>query len=195
MVYPSQIDPEVIGEVALGLVEAEGWDAFSLRGVAKALGVTPNALYRHIGDRNGLDIAVGAAAASALLETLRVKTEGIEGVDLVIEAAHAYVEFGTTRSDAYRSFIAGKPELDDPRVKDWLQPWRLIRNAVAPLVPLAAGATGIALFALLHGRVDLARGPLRAAAPTDGLNEAIYALIAGYESLGRVEGPRPRADR
>jgi len=192
MAYPARIDPQLIGEVALGLVEVHGWSAFSLRGLAKALGVTPNALYRHIGDRNGLDVEVGAAAARVLDQHLVAAAGDLQGVDRLVVLSHAYASFGTDRPHAYRAFIDGKPDLDDARLTAWLSPLRRIRQTIAPLVPLAAGAAGIALIALLHGRVDLAAGPLRATTANDGLTDAVHALLAGFRSLGEVEGPRPR---
>jgi len=193
--YPKQIDPASIGQTGLLLVEEHGWEAFSLRGVSKALGVTPNALYRHVGDRQGLDIQVAAVAAADLARWLRERTAGLDGEALVLGLSDSYVRFGAARADAYRAFLAGKPDLDDPRLAAWLGPWRMIRRAVGPLVPLAADAAGIAVIAVLHGRIDLARGPLRAAEPTDGLEGAVKALLAGFERLGPVDGPKPRGGR
>ena len=195
MPYPKQIDAASIGQTALQLVEAHGWQAFSLRRLSKALGVTPNALYRHVGDRQGLDIQIAAVAAAEIARWLRDESAGLESEALVLGLSDAYVRFASARADAYRAFLAGKPELDDPRLGAWLGPWRLIRRAVEPLVPLAAAAAGIALIALLHGRIDLARGPLRAAAPTDGLEGSVRALLVGFEKLGPVDGPTPQRGR
>jgi len=41
-------------DAALALAEEEGLVAVSMRGVAARLGVTPMALYRHVGDKTGL---------------------------------------------------------------------------------------------------------------------------------------------
>lgn len=192
MPYPAQIDPKLIGDVALRLTEDEGWDVFSLRGLAKELGVTPNALYRHVGDRDGLNIEVAISAARSLRAVMAEAGAELDGVERLVKLAHAYMEFGMARPDAYRAFIAGKPDLDDPRMAGWLPPWRLLMDAVAPLLPLATRAAGIALIGLLHGRLDLATGALRAAPATDGITDAIYAVLAGYQTLGKVEGPKPR---
>jgi AcrR family transcriptional regulator len=76
MPYPSHIDPAQIGPRALAVVEARGWDQWSLREVAGELGVSPNALYRYVDGRDGLVVAIGAAAAWARWSTSwpRVKT-------------------------------------------------------------------------------------------------------------------------
>ena len=39
---------------ARGVVEASGWEAVSLRAVARAVGVSPNATYRHFEDKSAL---------------------------------------------------------------------------------------------------------------------------------------------
>lgn len=192
MSYPSQIDPDRIGVAGLELVEQKGWGAFSLRGVANALGVAPNALYRYVGDRKGLNIEVGAVAVEALFAVLMKATEGKGGRDHLLAAVHGYVDFAISRPDAYQAFLAGKPDYDDPRLFSWIRPWKVIMNAAKPLVPQAGLATGHALLAMIHGRVDLVQGALRAAEAADGLDDAVDALIAGYGTLGRVEAPQPR---
>lgn len=45
---------DVVLDQALALADREGLCAVSLRAVAKELGVTPMALYRHVGDKQGL---------------------------------------------------------------------------------------------------------------------------------------------
>lgn len=193
--YPSQIDPSTVGEVGLALVEEAGWESFSLRAVATRLAVSPNALYRHVGDRAGLNIEVACAAARELHAALRKPQGARKELTRLTRLAHCYVDFGTQRGDAYAAFVAGKPDFGDERMERWLQPWKYVMDAVGPNVPLATGAAGIALLAMLHGRVDLSGSALRAASPTDGLSDAVTALVAGYVSLGKVEGPKPRRQK
>ncbi|MCK9562945.1 MAG: TetR family transcriptional regulator [Bacteroidales bacterium] len=51
----AELDAELIAATALALVDAEGLAGFTMRGVAKALGVTPMALYHHV--RNKAELA------------------------------------------------------------------------------------------------------------------------------------------
>ena len=44
------LSPEIVLEAALGLVSDEGLAALSVRALSTRLGVTPMALYRHVGD-------------------------------------------------------------------------------------------------------------------------------------------------
>jgi AcrR family transcriptional regulator len=50
----SRLTRDVILAEALALGDARGFDAVTIRGVADRLGVTPMALYRHVGDKEGL---------------------------------------------------------------------------------------------------------------------------------------------
>jgi AcrR family transcriptional regulator len=54
MPRPAQIDRESVLSAALDLADADGLAAVSMRAVADRLGVTPMALYRHVGDKDGL---------------------------------------------------------------------------------------------------------------------------------------------
>jgi AcrR family transcriptional regulator len=50
----SRLTRDAILAEALALGETRGLDAVTIRGVADRLGVTPMALYRHVGDKDGL---------------------------------------------------------------------------------------------------------------------------------------------
>ncbi|MEM9067538.1 MAG: TetR/AcrR family transcriptional regulator [Myxococcota bacterium] len=189
MPYPARIDPASIGERALKIVEEKGWDHWSLRDVASALGVTPNALYRHVGDRAGLGIAIGAAACAALAGALETRDDS--PLERVLAMSHRYVDFGTARPDAYRAFVDAKPDVTHPGIRQWMLLWDMVRQVVVEAVPDAGDAAGFALWAFLHGRVMLAQGPARAAAPNAGLDDAVRALLSGFRAMGDVPSPLP----
>jgi len=50
----SRLTRDTVLAEALALGDACGFDAVTIRGVADRLGVTPMALYRHVGDKEGL---------------------------------------------------------------------------------------------------------------------------------------------
>jgi AcrR family transcriptional regulator len=58
-----QLSPERIVAAALAIVDAHGWDAFSMRKLAEELDVWPMAVYRYFRDKDELVDAVVAAAA------------------------------------------------------------------------------------------------------------------------------------
>ena len=51
---PGPITRTQVLDATMDLAEEEGLDAVSMRAVARRLGVTPMALYRHVGDKQGL---------------------------------------------------------------------------------------------------------------------------------------------
>jgi AcrR family transcriptional regulator len=58
-----ELDPERIAAAALAVVDKHGAGGFTMRAVANALGVTPMALYHHVGDKAGLATLVVDAAS------------------------------------------------------------------------------------------------------------------------------------
>jgi AcrR family transcriptional regulator len=54
MPRPARIDRAAVLDVTLALADEEGLAAVSMRAVAARLGVTPMALYRHVGDKSQL---------------------------------------------------------------------------------------------------------------------------------------------
>lgn len=189
MPYPSHIDPAQIGPRALAVVEARGWDQWSLREVAGELGVSPNALYRYVDGRDGLVVAVGAAAAWALHGAL--VDVAAEGEDHLIGVAASYVRFAVERPHAFSAFVHAKPAPSDARVEPWLALWEHLLERFAQVLPENTNAACFAFWALIHGRAELARGPARHSTPTAGLADAVRALIAGYRTLGAVPDPVP----
>lgn len=66
--YRKQLTREVLVREALALLDGEGLDALTMRNLADRLGVVPNALYRHIKDKDDLlDGVLDGAVASVPL--------------------------------------------------------------------------------------------------------------------------------
>ncbi|MCA9718443.1 MAG: helix-turn-helix transcriptional regulator, partial [Myxococcales bacterium] len=132
MPYPAQIDPKTLGERALAVAESRGWGAWTLRDVARALGVTANALYRHMGDRAGLEIAIGEAAVRALQASLRAPElsagAGADADANVVALARRFLAFTAARPHAFTAFVSGKPSLERPAHQAWIGLWREVRG-------------------------------------------------------------------
>ncbi len=189
--YPSQIDPTRIGAAGLEIVEAKGWEAWSLRDVAKELGVTPNAIYGHVDGRAGLLTEIGAEAARLLAAELEPHDLPPEPFEAVIEVAQRYVRFATARPHAYQAFTAAKPEISDPAVQPWIELWVAVRSVVALAVPASPDAAAFALWALIHGRTSLAAGPARMTDASTGLSDSVRALLAGFAAAQPIGSPIP----
>ena len=192
--YPPQIDVEVLGEQALAVAEAKGWDSWSLRDVAASLGGTANALYRHVGDRAGLVVAMGEAATRQLhayaFEDLPRPTA--RDVDRAVVAyTKRFVEFARSNPDRYAAFVNAKPDIEHPGILAWVELWSAANALVRQAVPDAADAAGFALWAFLHGRIGIANGPAKLAAMDAGLEDAVRALLEGFRARSPVESPLP----
>jgi len=190
MPYPSQINAERLPIQALKFVEKHGWDNWSVREFSASLGVSANALYRYIGDRESFATSIGAVACQQLHTALLAVHAS--GADRLVGMARAYVLFAVERPHAFSVFIHAKPDMSDPRIATWSALWRCLRDAVASVLPNATEAAAFALWSQMHGRAELARGPTRMAAPDAGLRSAVLALIQGYRALGTVPSPLPK---
>jgi len=201
----------------LELSRAGGPDAIGLREVTRAVGVTPNAAYRHFADRAALVSAVAARAqqqvalamearmAGADIEPdpgaramLRLRAIGLAYIDFAVHepgwfqlAFHIHEQFAET-TDPDASGHAGAP------------PFQLLVAALDDLV-----STGVLLperrphaewacWAAVHGLSDLAtRGPLRDQDPAAleqladyVVDRAITGVIAD-ETSAKTRTPNP----
>ena len=190
MPYPAKIDPSTLGAATLAVVEREGWDDWSLRDVAADLGVSPNALYRHVGDRAGLVVEAGASAARQLLDEI-LRSDDDDPVERLVDMAARYVDFSVRRSAAYEAFVRAKPQPDHPAILAWHECWAVVVEAATAAAPDAGEACGFALWSMLHGRADLTRGPTSLVDPRTGLAESVRALVVGFRAAGPLPSPVP----
>lgn len=149
---------------AVELLRAQGPEALTLRGVARAAGVSQAAPYRHFTDRRELVAAVAESGfrrlQASMLERVQSGTgrEGFKGIAL------AYVEFALANPAQYRIMFG--PEL---ATADDLPSLREASRGVLGFVAegirqlqsaglIAAGdpwSIAVALWAMLHGLVLL----------------------------------------
>jgi len=94
-------------EEAVRLIEREGLDAFSLREVARRVGVSANAAYRHFEDKDALLAAVAARGLDVLARRMH---EAMEAVTTRAPRPRAIARFRAT-GRAYVAFALAKPEL------------------------------------------------------------------------------------
>lgn len=194
MPFPARIDADQLGAQALAAVEAAGWDSWSLRDVAAAVGVTPNALYRYVDGKAGLHVAIGAAAARELRSALTAVALPADPVEAAVALSLAYLSFALARPAAYQAVMTAKPDLDHPMVVQWTQLWRFLVERMAEAAPEAADAATFALWAFLHGRVEVSRGPAKVG-PLEGAADAVRALVRGFQAAGSLPSPVPEALR
>jgi len=155
-----------------------------------AAGVTPNALYRHVDGKRGLEVAIAVAAVRELRAALKPATPENDPVVCVQVMAAQYLDFAARRPHAYKAFSEGKPLPDDPGAIEWLHLWVDFRAVVRRATPQAVDAAGFAIWCYLHGRVELAQSAARAAPLDAGVADTIAALLSGYADI-TVDSPLP----
>ncbi|UAL29836.1 TetR/AcrR family transcriptional regulator [Nocardioides rotundus] len=175
-------------EAGLELARAGGPDALTLREVTRAVGVTPNAAYRHFADHETLVLAVATRAQDVLAGAMatRISAAGQDPVARLRGVGLGYIDFARAEPGlfhlAFRSHhqLVREPERDDPA------PFRLLNDALDGLVeaellsPTRREHAEWACWSAVHGIADLAtRGPLHDADPAivDSLAELVVDRI------------------
>jgi AcrR family transcriptional regulator len=100
-------------ETCVGLIEAEGIGAVSLRRVAREAGVSSGAPYHHFADRSGLLAAIAIRGAELLERELRSSVaDAPTAIRALVRALEAYVHFARTHSGYVHVML--RPELFEP---------------------------------------------------------------------------------
>jgi AcrR family transcriptional regulator len=134
---------------ARALLEEAGPEALSLRDVARRVGVSHNAPYRHFPTKQALLAAVAAEGFAALSARLA----GIPAGAGMAAGFRAYLGFAREQPGLYRlMFDGGLEKSADPAL--WTVGERAydgLRQAVLSLAPRADRAAVVAAWAQLHG--------------------------------------------
>jgi AcrR family transcriptional regulator len=88
---------ERIARAAGKLVEREGADAVTMRRVAKSVGITPMALYRHFADRNALLNALAEAGFEGLAVRLANTTMPTQAEQRLLRILDVFLDFALAR--------------------------------------------------------------------------------------------------
>lgn len=177
--------PSALVQAGVELARAGGPAAVGLREVARSVGVTPNAVYRHFADRHALVVAVAARAQLQLARTMERRMaeadhepdEGRRARRRLREVGLAYVEFAVSEPGWFSlAFFTPAPAMDavgpPPSQHGAAPPYRLLLAALDDLVtagvlpPDRRPNAEWACWSSVHGLAELAtRGPLRGQDP------------------------------
>ena len=159
---------EAIFRAAAELLDASGYDGFSMRVLAERIGYTPTTIYRYFRDKDELVIAVLLEGYGAFTRALTAAVEGAGDPFEQLDAlGRAYVEFGLAHPVMYRVLFMQRTDM-------WqrIPPERLEQacgaDAFQLLLAVVRGAVGtgrtrttdvestaMSLWALMHGVVSL----------------------------------------
>jgi AcrR family transcriptional regulator len=179
MPYPAKTDPDQILETAIQILEADGRDALSMRKLAEALDLKAPSLYRHYADRNALEQAIAARAASKLHGALEQAIRPLRSASKVLhQSARTYREFSQTHPELYDLMMTN---FTPASVSEGKALWNFVLEIIGRITGNADDTSAaVALWAFLHGFVTLERhGLFGPSGPQQALEVGIEALIAG----------------
>src|SRR5258707_9242860 len=160
---------EACVRAAIELLEDGGETALSLRAVARQVGVSPAAPYRHYPDREALVSAVAAVGYRELAEKLAAAHPSPSTPEQLAGVAIAYVQFALQRPALFRIMFGEVCDRDnDERVAATAAVSLYLRGIVERAFPDAdAEALATAIWALVHGLAFLhLDGKLDASTPS-----------------------------
>ncbi len=160
MPYPPKTSREAILAVALVHLARSGVEALSLRAVAAALDLAPNALYRYYADRDALLAAVADEGARRLLAALHGAIVERSGADAVRALAHAYVAFAEGNPELYRVVMVKHRYPDGQRTASE-DLWPFVVETLRPVAgERDAAPAAVALWGFLHGVIGITQADL-----------------------------------
>lgn len=129
---------------ALELVEASGPEQLSLRAVARAAGVSPNAPYNHYADKAALLEALAEHCFDQLRAELTAAVPAAGPGDEIVAVATAAVRYALAHPGLYRLAVAHLCS-DNPRTRAAEDAMKaVIENSVAGSAALSAGVWALA---------------------------------------------------
>lgn len=189
-------------EQAVAAARERGPDGLALRELARRVGVSHNAAYRHFADREAIVEAVAQEAMRGLAAAMdarlaEVADPALDPVDRarrrLIAIGQGYVDFAVAEPGLFRTLFTAYPEVPDQGAgpDDLGDPYLMLNDALDDLVsvgrlpPERRPGADVTCWAAVHGfSVLCTEGPLRGLQPPD--REA--ALMVLLDTLDRAHG-------
>src|SRR5258708_5578897 len=152
---------DALVQAALREAERGGPEAISIKGLAKELGVSQPAPYRHFADREALLAAATAEAFRQFSATLRESIGRPSKQSKLSRLARATLAFGLRRNGIYRLMFASRITACAPKEGELhhaaMETFGLLIEALeAPAVGFLRERSALKIWAALHGVVMLA---------------------------------------
>jgi AcrR family transcriptional regulator len=152
---------DALVQAALQEAEQGGPEAINISALAKKLGVSQPAPYKHFADREALLVAVTAEAFRQFMATLREAIGKPSKRSKLSRFVHAAVDFGLRRNGIYRLMFATRLIACAPESSELhgaaIDTFALLVDALeAPAVGFLRERSALKIWAALHGVVMLA---------------------------------------
>ena len=190
---------EALVEAAVEVVREGGPEALALRELARRVGVSHAAAYRHFADRGALVDAVAERAMDALVARVHERLAEVDETDPVARARRrlvqigaGYVDFALTEPGLFRLLFTAFPEPPEGTDPDGEDPYSMLNAALDDLVavgyldPRDRPGADVTCWSAVHGFSVLnVEGPLRGMAAPER-DAALTGLLLGIDrGLGR----------
>ncbi len=183
-------------EEAVRVIEREGLAAFSLREVARRVGVSANAAYRHFADKDALLAAVASHGLGVLardmrqaMEAVSVRGAGPRATAHLRATGRAYVAFALAKPELFRvTFSRGAPSTSASLCENGERDPFAVLNAcldalveTAVITPRRRAGAEIFAWTTVHGYASLALagGPLASLEPLEGVLDLVIDGLRG----------------
>lgn len=151
-----RLDQEAVLQAAESLVDREGYDALTMTLLAAELDTRVSSLYNHVANLEDLRASVQVRAMRLLGDHVRRAAMGHAGADGLRVLSHELRSFAQSKPERYAAIT--RPPIDRDAffgaASDTIEALAvMVRSAGLPEERLLA--TGMAVFAALHGFVSL----------------------------------------
>lgn len=194
---------EALADAAVQAARELGPDGLAVRELARRVGVSHNAAYRHFADRDALVDTVAQRAMLGLVAAMERRlaevdqVDQVDQVDPVLRARRrltaigtGYVDYAIAEPGLFRVLFTAYPEVP-PDEKEAGEPFAMLNAALDDLVAVGYLAPGtrpgaeISCWSAVHGfSVLCTEGPLRGLADAD----RDVALTAMLETIDTAYG-------
>lgn len=152
---------DALVQAALQEVELGGPEAISISALAKKLGVSQPAPYKHFTDRESLLMAVTAAAFRQFSAMLREQIDKPSKRSKLSLFAQAALDFGLRRNGIWRLMFASRTTASAPKGSELraatMETFELLQEALeVPAIGMLRERSALKIWAALHGVVMLA---------------------------------------
>jgi len=135
MPTPSRTSLDEIVSVGRGLIEKGGLEDLTMQQVARAVGVQPPSLYKHVAGRDDLMRLIAEDVVADLTRSLTPFATGTDPRSEIAAIAHEFRHFAHTHPGAYRLIFSPLPE-------SWRPDPVLLEQAAGPLLKAAGALAG-----------------------------------------------------
>jgi AcrR family transcriptional regulator len=168
---------------ARAIAETEGWDAVTIRRLAKEIEYSQPVLYSHFENRDAIVAAVAVEGFRELTAVLRAAVEGAnDRRDVLTDVAMAYFAFAHSRPSLYQAMFILPTQLRfaeaDTRA-ELRAGFEVLASAVSPFCADAEIVTET-FWAALHGLAELERsGRIRPGMRDERIALIVRAIVDG----------------